>query len=83
MAVENLIAEPVHPGAALADFAVGHRRKVAAERAAEGAHHLLDAVEWHAAHQQKIISHFSLTLQSRPLTQNRFPDAVQREAVHR
>jgi hypothetical protein len=58
MAVENLIAEPVHPGAAFADFAIRHRRKKAAQRTAERAHYLFDAVERHTAHKQKSIAHF-------------------------
>ena len=37
MAVENLIGEPQHPGAPLADLAVGNCRKIRAEGAAEGA----------------------------------------------
>ena len=57
MAVENLIAEPVDPGAALADFAVRHGRQIRAQRAAERPHHVFDGIERNAAHQEKTVTH--------------------------
>ena len=57
MPVEDLVGEPIDPGAALADLAVRHRRQMAAERAAERAHHLLDGIQGYASDQQQIVGH--------------------------
>src|SRR5579864_5739532 len=57
MAVEDQIAEAIDPGAALADLAIGQRRQIGAESAAEAAHHLLDRVERHAADKKKLFAH--------------------------
>ncbi len=65
MAVENLVAEAIDPGTALADFAIRHRRHVRAELAAECAHHVLDGIERNAANQKKTVTH-----RSHPIVRN-------------
>ena len=57
VAVENLIAEPIDPGAALADLAIRQRGKIRRQRAAKGPHDLFDRIQRHATHKKKTISH--------------------------
>ena len=59
VAVENLVGEPVHPRPALADLAIGNGGQMLGQRAAEGAHDLLDRVEGDAPDEQQIVTHGS------------------------
>jgi hypothetical protein len=62
VAVENLVRQAQHPGAAFADLAVRDRRQVTPERSAKRPHHVFDRLERNTTYQQQFLTHSSTRL---------------------